>query len=62
MNATSSLKDDASVEEVIECITLSQELPYNDAEKEQLTAFFTSYYKDYLKEYLEVQAPLFEMN
>ncbi|MFR2839470.1 MAG: hypothetical protein ACLTBU_10280 [Zhenhengia sp.] len=54
MNATSSLKDDASVEEVIECITLSQELPYNDAENEQLTAFFTSYYKDYLKEYLEV--------
>lgn len=60
MNVTSSLKDDASVEEVIKCITLSQELPYNDAEKEQLTAFFTSYYKDYLKEYLEVQAPLFE--
>ncbi len=60
MNVTSSLKDDASVEEVIECITLSQELPYNDTEKEQLTAFFTSYYNDYLKEYLEVQAPLFE--
>lgn len=60
MNVTSSLGDDASVEEVIECIIASSELPYNDEEKAQILSFFTSYYNDYLKDYLEINIPLFE--
>lgn len=60
MNVTSSLGDDASVEEVIECIITSSELPYNDAEHEQISSFFISYYNDYLKDYLEINIPVFE--
>ncbi|MGL4737640.1 MAG: hypothetical protein ACRCW2_09340 [Cellulosilyticaceae bacterium] len=60
MNVTSSLIDDASVEEVIQCIINSDQLPYNQADREAIDTFFTTYYERYLEAYLETQIPLFE--
>ena len=60
MNVTSTLKEEASLEEILQCIRESKPLGYTDSEKEILTSFYTDYYNEYLKDYLEDNIPIFE--